>query len=255
MYYFIAWFVRPYTLLLLLTSAALFGMWRRHRDARRRALLLMAPLLALVVLSTPAVAFLAMGTLEWAYPPTTDAPNAGDIIVVLTGSMRAPDAVRARAELGENSIYRCQHAAALYERGEPCVVLVSGGKVHRETPGPPCSEVMRDYLVQLGVESSHLLVEDRSRTTYESALNCPEVFRPKSPDKVFLVTEATHMRRSVACFRSQGIEVIPAACHHRATEFRLGIWGFLPSASALVDVEAVAHEWIGLTWYWLHGRI
>ena len=72
---------------------------------------------------------------------------------------------------------------------------------------------------------------------------------------VLLVTDATHMRRSEACFRAEGIEVVPAACRHLATEFRCSPRKSLPSTSALKDLETAAHEWIGLAWYWLHGRV
>ncbi len=73
------------------------------------------------------------------------------------------------------------------------MVVISGGKVDPETPGPACSEVMRDYLLQLGVKSSDLLVEDRSRSTYESAVACREILQSRPDGKVFLVTEATHI--------------------------------------------------------------
>lgn len=255
MYSLAKWLCRPYTLLLLFTALALVGLWRRDHKARRRLLWLIIPLVTLTALSTPAVAFLAMGTLEWAYPPTTVVPGAADTIVVLSGSVRVPDRVRQYAELTESSVCRCQQAAALYHRGDPCRVVVSGGKVHPETPGPPSAEVMRDYLVQLGVKPSHVLVEDQSRTTHESAAACREILNARPHGKILLVTEATHMCRSCASFRAEGIEVIPAACNHRATEFRFKLSKFLPSSSALRDVETAAHEWIGLAWYWLHGRI
>lgn len=50
------------------------------------------------------------------------------------------------------------------------------------------------------------------------------------------------------------LEVV-AACRHRATEFSWSIWKFLPSSGGLNSVEIAAHEWIGLAWYWMKGRI
>jgi len=255
MYRLAKWLFRPYTLLLLLMFLAVAFFWWRQREARRRLLWLIAPLLVLAIVSTPAVAFLVLGSLEWSYPPTVAVPQARDTIVVLTGSVLVPDAVRVEPELGDSSLYRCQHAAALYRRGQPCMVLVTGGKVDPDSPGPPCSEVMRDYLVQLGVKPSDIRVEAGSRNTYESAVACREILQSRSDGKVFLVTEATHMARSHACFTAQGIEVIPAPCAHRATEFRFEVGAFLPSVGALRNVETAAHEWIGMTWYWVHGRI
>jgi len=255
MYRLVEWLFRPYTLLLLLMCLAVAYLWWRQRDARRRLLWLIVPLTGLMILSTPAVAFLVLGSLEWSYPPTTAVPEANDSIVVLTGNVLVPDAVRVEAELGDSSLYRCQHAAALYHRGQPCMVLVTGGKADPERPGPPCSEVMRDYLIRLGVESSDIQVEARSRNTYESAVACREIIQSRPGGKVFLVTEATHMARSYACFTAQEIDVTAAPCSHRATEFHWKVRTFLPSATALRSVETAAHEWIGMAWYWLHGRI
>ena len=255
MYDFVTWFFRPYTLLLVCLIVALVRAWWLERECRRRLVWLIIPLLALISLSTPTAAFLALGSLEWSYPPTERTPNSDDVVIVLTGSMSIPDRVRRKAELGESSLYRSQHTAELYKRGAPQLVIVSGGKVDANRPGPACSEVMRDYLIQLGVEPSHILVEAGSRNTYESAVACRELLRSQPHDGVFLVTEATHMARSHACFRAQGIEVVPAPCHHRATEFRWSIWEFLPSSSGLNTVETAAHEWIGMIWYWLKGRI
>jgi len=65
MYRLAEWLFRPYTLLLLLTVLAVANLWWRHREARRRLLWLIIPLLVLVTLSTPAVAFLVLGSLEW----------------------------------------------------------------------------------------------------------------------------------------------------------------------------------------------
>lgn len=102
---------------------------------------------------------------------------------------------------------------------------------------------------------SDVRVEDRSRTTHESAVACRGLLESRVGGRVLLVTDATHMRRSEACFRAEGIEVVPAACRHLATEFRCSPRKSLPSTSALKDLETAAHEWIGLAWYWLHGRV
>lgn len=255
MYPFIVWFFRPYSLLLAFTIGGLVRLWWMERDGRRRFLWPIIPLLVLIFLSTPTAAFLALGSLEWSYPPTDYTPNADDVVIVLTGNVFSPDRVRRKAELADSSLYRCRHAAELYKRGVPRLVIVSGGKVNPGRAGPACSEVMRDYLIQLGTDPSRILVESRSRDTHESAVACAELLRSHPHDRVFLVTEATHMARSHACFRAQGVEVVPAPCHHRATEFRWSIWKFLPVSSKLNQVETVAHEWIGMVWYWLKGRV
>ena len=39
------------------------------------------------------------------------------LLVVLSGSIRPPDSIRARTELGPDTLYRCLHAVELFRRG------------------------------------------------------------------------------------------------------------------------------------------
>jgi uncharacterized SAM-binding protein YcdF (DUF218 family) len=114
---------------------------------------------------------------------------------------------------------------------------------------------MRDMLIKLGVDASDLKTESSSRSTYENAVECRRLLERQGIRKILLVTEATHMRRAVLCFRKEGIEVVPAACHHRATDFEWSILNFLPSPSAADGIADSIHEWLGLAWYRLRGWI
>jgi uncharacterized SAM-binding protein YcdF (DUF218 family) len=100
-----------------------------------------------------------------------------------------------------------------------------------------------------------VIVENGSRSTYENALESRKLLERRGIRAVILVTDASHMLRAVCCFRKQGIHVIPAACHHVATQYPWSLSAWLPDpASASLCVNA-AHEWLGLAWYWLRGRI
>lgn len=98
-------------------------------------------------------------------------------------------------------------------------------------------------------------LETQSRTTYENAVESKRLLEQRGIGKVVLVTEAIHLPRGVGCFRRQGFEVVPAACQYRATRFELAPSRFLPNANAALNFQEVWHEWLGLAWYWLRGRI
>jgi uncharacterized SAM-binding protein YcdF (DUF218 family) len=245
----------PYRLLVLLLGVGVATLWRRRCVPARRLLVTTLAYAALVLLSTPALAHLSLGTLEWRYPPTESRPDDVEAIVVLGGGMDPPDAVRLRAELGEESLYRCLHAAAVYRRGKPCPVVVCGGRI---TPGPstpPLAGLMREFLRDLGVDDRDIIVEDRSRSTHENAVECRERLRERGIGKIVLVTDAIHMFRALHSFRKQAIQAMPSACHHRATEFEWTIGNFLPSASAVQKQQRAFHEWIGSAWYGLKGYL
>jgi uncharacterized SAM-binding protein YcdF (DUF218 family) len=244
-----------YRLLFLLLGAGIAILWRRRGVPVRRLLLATLAFAALVVLSTPALSYLSLGTLEWRYPPTDSRPDDAEAIVVLGGGMSPPDATRLRAELNPSSVFRCLHAAAVYHQGKPCPVIVCGGQVTSRASAPPLAQLMRDFLRDQGVRAEDILVEDHSRSTHENARECRKLLQERGIGKVVLITDAFHMFRALRSFRKQGIVAVPSACRHRATEFEWTLGDFLPSVSAVADHERIFHEWLGVAWYWFRGYL
>ena len=254
-YQLVSLLLRPYTFLSLLLWLALVHLWRNRRDSRRTVLLAILPFLALTLISLPAVGYVALGTLEWRHPSRERRPTHAEAIVVLSAGVKHADAVRIRDELSDNSLFRCLHAADVYHQGPPLPVLVTGGNVDPRAIGLPDGDLMRDFLLGQGVGRADLIVENKSRSTYENAVESRKLLERRQIRKIILVTEACHMPRAVRCFRKQGIGVTPSPCHHRATQFRWSVAAFLPNPGAACDCVDAAHEWLGLTWYWLRGRI
>lgn len=249
--------LQPYTLAVLLTGAALAHLWRRRRESRGRLLLAVVPFGALTVLSLPPVAHLALGSLEWAYPPRGSRPSGAPAgaVVVLSAGVFPPDSVRPRDVLGDSSLYRCLEAARAYRAGPPLPVVAAGGKPDPSVPGVPCAELMAEFLATQGVRPADLVVEARSRTTHENAVEVRKVLAPRGVRRVILVTDAVHMRRASLCFRRQGFDVIPWPAHHRATELGHSVFLLLPTPYAVGNCLAAAHEWMGLAWYRLTGKL
>ena len=92
----------------------------------------------MLFLDLPAVSFLALGSLEWLYPPLKGSPEEAEAIVVLSASCDPPDSVRPKATLGSDTMHRCLCAAEVYHRMRPRPVLISGGKVDPESSGSSC---------------------------------------------------------------------------------------------------------------------
>lgn len=255
MYRFAVNLLQPYLLLYLATALALVALWRRGHASRGRLAALTAGFLALALLSTPAVSHLALGSLEWRYPPAGGRPADADAIVVLACGVIPPGPAGGPGELDEDSVRRCFHAALLYREGTPCPVLVSGGKVGPERPGAAAAVLMRDLLVRLGVRPADLLVEDASRTTHENAVECARLLRQRGLARPVLVADAVDLYRAVGCFRKQGVGVVPSASFSRAGALEWSLFTFLPSPGAARGCERAWHEWAGVLWYRLQGRL
>src|SRR5271166_5833333 len=116
MYRLLVDLAQPTVLLGLLSLLALANLWRKRRETRRRLLLMTVPLVLLALWCTPVVSYLALGSLEWAYPPLEERPNDAEAIVVLSGYARVLDPAGKQVELGEDTLYRCLRAAEVYHQ-------------------------------------------------------------------------------------------------------------------------------------------
>jgi uncharacterized SAM-binding protein YcdF (DUF218 family) len=114
---------------------------------------------------------------------------------------------------------------------------------------------MRDFFLELGIPPSDLIVEDRSRTTYENAVETAKLLRQIGVRKVILVTDATHMARAVGVFRKQGIESIPSSSRYRATRYEFSVADLMPNPSAAQACQEAFQEWLGIVWYRLSGNL
>lgn len=254
MYRFASELIDPYRLLILLLATMCGALWFKLREHRRRLALLVVPCFLLVLISTPAVCFVALGTLEWRFSPIVELPAESQAVIVLSGWWMPADDYRQQALLGHDSIYRCLHAAELC-RTRPCPIVLSGGQVEDRGEQPSIARLMQAFMIELRIPESTLIVEDQSRSTFESAQECRRLLAAKGIDNVTLVTEANHMRRASKAFEKAGFQVTPAPCDFKASQFEWRLRSFLPSADAAGGIQEALHEWLGLAWYWLHGRV
>jgi uncharacterized SAM-binding protein YcdF (DUF218 family) len=254
-YHFIVAVLQPFPLCYLLALVVVLRVSRTHRAARKPLRWAIVPLLLLGLISLPIVGHLALGSLEWQYPAEKELSGDAGVIVVLSGYVRPPRNTATDVELGSDTLLRCLHAAKLY-KAKPRLVLVSGGKVLPDTPGPTLAAAMRGFLLEQGVKEEHLLIEDRSSTTHENALLSGDILTGRGISKIILVTSASHMPRGQRCFRALGFQVVPAPCDYRTARSSWSLSDFLlPNPEAATAVELAAHEWLGMAWYWLCGRI
>lgn len=256
MYHFVVHLLEPFTALSLCLVAATTWAWRRQRP-RTRPLVATAILVgSLFVLSLPVTGFLAMRTLESAYPPNrVDVPAPGDTLVVLSAGLVLEDAAGEHVRLDDASIERCLHAVRLYKRAGRCRMILSGGKPDWSKPGPTLAKAMHDFVMELGVRPEDVVLEDKSSTTFENAVNSRVLLSEDADERIWLVTEASHMNRAARCFRKLGIDVTPAPCAHQAAVWEFSIEAFLPAAGGLALITRASHEWLGRIWYRLRGRI
>ena len=144
----------------------------------------------------------------------------------------------------------------LYRQWKQAPVVVTTGPVRSHGKLIDTAPAMRQALEDGGVPATMIWTENQSRTTYENALHTAALLRSRGVGRIALVTEAHHMLRSVRAFEQQGIAVSPAPCAYRSVRFD-GNWKeyLLPRPESMLTNEASLHEWAGLLWYSLSGKI
>ena len=250
----------PLGLAILLVLAALF----LRKRPRLRTTVEAAALLILVLASNHWFSFLLARSLEWQYlPPAGEIPVA-DVIVLLGGGTEPALAPRPFPELN-GAGDRLVRAAILYQAGKAPAILASGGNITwlENRASTPATD-MAALLGMMGVPSSAVWLEDQSQNTYENAVFCAKILKEKNITRVILVTSAMHMPRSVALFRKQGIDVIPAPADFTVTQAgwaeltstpEAWLVNQLPSAGSLGLTSAVLKEYFGLIVYRLKGWV
>ena len=257
LYHFLAYSLSPLLLFLVWALIATAVAWRKRDRIKKRHLLgIVIPLSLLFVIAPPPASYLALGSLEWHYQYHPERPTPCPVLVVLSAGLLPPGQNGPDATLSPDTIVRCLHATRLYHRGPPCPILVSGGKPRADMPGPTLAVAMQEFLIATGIPDENVWLEETSRDTYENAERCATLLAERGIDQVVLVTQAVHMLRAEACFRKVGLKVIPAPCAFLTTSAPTRLPdALLPSMEPLRGLQTAFHEWLGLTWYWLRGRI
>jgi uncharacterized SAM-binding protein YcdF (DUF218 family) len=251
-------FIYPVGLVIVLLILALI--FKRRRNWQTGFLLLALGLLWLGGNRWLAVSLTR--SLEWQYLPEHNLPSA-EVIVILGGGTDPMVYPRQTAELNSAGD-RVFYGAYLFHQGKGEKLLLSGGRIDwmDGSTSTPADE-MTTILTLMGVPSEAIIREDRSLNTYENAINCAEILREMGVEQVILVTSALHMPRSVALFKHQGLDVIPAPTDFRVTEADLNnlenaIWqniliNLFPDVGNLNQTTAVLKEYIGMWMYRIRG--
>jgi uncharacterized SAM-binding protein YcdF (DUF218 family) len=192
--------------------------------------------------------------LEERYPKPV-LPQKVDGVVVLGGGFEgAINLARGGYELNSGGD-RYVEAAILARRFPAAKIVVSGGAGALVLEGESDAGTAPRLLIALGVAPDRLVLETRSRNTYENAVFTREMVTPKPGETWLLVTSAFHMPRAKALFDKAGFATVPWPVDYRTTG-REGVSVFADNAADSLQATTLAiREWVGLFAYWLTGRI
>ncbi|MDX2201759.1 MAG: YdcF family protein [Hyphomicrobiaceae bacterium] len=178
-------------------------------------------------------------------------PPAGIIILGGAEDGRA-DPDREMAGLNE-AAERYTEGIALARRFPQAKLVFSGGSGGIiADAGAPEAVAARRLFKALGIAPERVVLEERSRNTWENAIFTRAMLDPKPGERWLLVTSAYHTPRAVGCFRKAGLEVEPWPVDFRVAERFADM--LQPYPDQLRRVDTAVREWIGLVAYYLTGK-
>ena len=222
--------------------------WRRTWSRK----LYVTTLCLILIFHSSFIAYWIRYPLESHYKPLLNPSAMGsyDAIVVLTGGIVPAGGLVPLPTINESMFRRLDEAWRLY-RLNPKPVLVSGGHVNPFTPGENENKIARDYLIRWGVPKDRIYGEDRSRDTFESALEVGKILRQKGWKRYLLVTSAVHMPRTMLAFEATAPEPIPAPGDFTLREWKMTPLSLAPSQGSAGLIASSVHEYVGLAnYYW-----
>ncbi|HEU5134537.1 MAG TPA: ElyC/SanA/YdcF family protein [Steroidobacteraceae bacterium] len=230
--------------LLLLVAGLLARFWHRTRGWSWR-LIATGGAVALIFACGP-VARALLSPLEQHYPAWAPGVNPAlsiERIVLLTAWAGDNPGLPAGVRLNDSSASRAIVTVQLWRLHPDATVIVSGDARNARDLG--------DVLLSLGLPADRLVLESQSRNTADSANRVVQLLagRPFA-----LVTSAAHLPRSMATFAKAGLRPIPVPADYRLPG-RMSIASFIPAPRALQASDLAVHEYLGLVWYRMLGRL
>jgi len=190
--------------------------------------------------------------LEFAYPVLSlnDSKLGNRAIVLLGGGVyaNAPE-YHGSDELKSYAMMRTLYAAYVAKRTGLNVYATGGEGLLQEDTAE--GDVMRRWLVDLGVPENKVFTESHADNTWQNAIYMKKLLSDKGVENIILVTSAWHMPRSVWCFESQGFNVVAAPTAYLTSQSRYDLRSFVPRWTVFSDSGQALHEYLGLFWYHL----
>lgn len=231
-------FLRPFLWVLALI---LIGMWVKKRNLKRVAFT--AAAVVLILFSNPFLFNRVAAWWNYKRPPA-DLNKTYSCAIVLGGFVSEDSQGNG---FFNSSSDRFIQGLRLHATRQASHLLITGGNASlipdRFTEGGWVANELKAF----GVPDSNILIEQHSRNTIENARFSKVLLtQAHLPPPYLLVTSAFHMRRALATFALEHIEVVPYACNFESGMSPVTIDDFIPRARVMDDWNTYFKEMIGV---------
>lgn len=166
--------------------------------------------------------------------------TADAVLVLASGATQAGDP-------SHSAYQRVIHGAKLLKSGQAKHLFISTG--FSPINGFMEYDAVASLTQMLDIPKDKVTIfkSEEIVTTATEALYAKKQFDARGINKILLTTSNGHIYRSCKTFEKLGLKVLPAPCHNTQTT--------VYADHNLAMFRAAMHEWIGLCWYYIRGRI
>lgn len=207
---------------------------------------LLSAILLLLLSSMPIVSDSLMVSIENNYEPFTQSSAPVDYIVVLGNGHYSNDNLPVTSQLQVASLQRLVETLRVYTLHPEARIITSGDGGNDLVSN---AEKMKESLIMLGIAEQKIFTENFPKDTEEEAqLISPRV----QGSSVVLITNASHMPRSMKYFQLQGVYPIAAPTGYWVTKTdSKHTWkSYIPSSKKLQQTTVAWYESLGRLVQW-----
>jgi len=230
--------------------AAFFPRW-----VKMSAALFICGFAALVAFSSPLTAHVLLRGLEGQYLPAPEYAPA-DAVVFLGGATvgQIPPRIYPEINIAGNRVF---NAVRVYRQTKSPKMVLTGGltELISDEIVPEANTMFELLNEHFGIDTSDVLIENKSRNTRDNAVNTKQVMEEAGMGlNIILVTSAFHMPRAVGVFTKAGFTVTPSPTgYFKNSKFTDKPLNWLPCSKSLFESSIAIREYCGILSYKIMG--
>lgn len=168
-------------------------------------------------------------TFDIIYFGNTQKPQKSDCIIVLGCKVYG-------STPSKFLLSRIERGYELYKNGYGKYIIVSGGKGSGENISE--AEAMKRYLMSKGVNSSQILIDDRSNSTMANIINSKNIMKKNNLRTSIIVSNKYHLKRASLMAEDEGLNASYSGVFVSSRKSH-EIWGYIRELPALVKYYMV----------------
>lgn len=143
----------------------------------------------------------------------------------------------------------------LYKKHVIEKIVVSGGsgKVFKNTIKE--ADIVKSYLIDIGIKTEDIIIENQSKNTFENAFFTSKISQINKNKTVLLISSSLHMLRAKKCFEKQGFKVDVFPTNYYSMKDANFFDYILPNSKTLDSWNEFLHEIFGIIAYKITGKI